>query len=49
MIGTDMACGKMTAGLEIYRWALDNRIKTAFVATGQIGITLMGSGFHSML
>ena len=44
MIGTDMACGKMTAGLEIYRWALDNRIKTAFVATGQIGITLMGSG-----
>ena len=36
MIGTDMACGKMTAGLEIYRWSLDNRIKTAFVATGQI-------------
>jgi len=44
MIGTDMACGKMTAGLEIYRWALDNKIDTAFVATGQIGITLMGGG-----
>lgn len=44
MIGTDMACGKMTTGLEIYRWALDKQINTAFVATGQIGITLMGSG-----
>ena len=44
MIGTDMACGKMTAGLEIYRWAQNNKIDTAFVATGQIGITLMGSG-----
>jgi uncharacterized NAD-dependent epimerase/dehydratase family protein len=44
MIGTDMACGKMTAGLEIYRWALNKQINTAFVATGQIGITLMGSG-----
>tara|TARA_B100001175_G_scaffold316726_1_gene331430 strand:+ start:2065 stop:3096 length:1032 start_codon:yes stop_codon:yes gene_type:complete len=44
MIGTDMACGKMTAGLEIYRWALDKKIDTAFVATGQIGITLMGRG-----
>tara|TARA_B100001057_G_scaffold263802_1_gene263958 strand:- start:5154 stop:6185 length:1032 start_codon:yes stop_codon:yes gene_type:complete len=44
MIGTDMACGKMTAGLEIYRWALDKQINTGFVATGQIGIALMGSG-----
>ena len=44
MIGTDMACGKMTAGLEIYRWAQNNQIDSAFVATGQIGITLMGSG-----
>jgi uncharacterized NAD-dependent epimerase/dehydratase family protein len=44
MIGTDMACGKMTAGLEIYRWALNKQINTAFVATGQIGITLMGRG-----
>ena len=44
MIGTDMACGKMTAGLEIYRWAQKNRVDTGFVATGQIGIILMGSG-----
>ena len=44
MIGTDMACGKMTAGLEIYRWAKENQINTGFVATGQIGITLMGRG-----
>ena len=44
MIGTDMACGKMTAGLEIYKWANQNHRDAAFVATGQIGITLMGSG-----
>lgn len=44
MIGTDMACGKMTAGLEIYRWASNKNINASFVATGQIGITLMGSG-----
>ena len=44
MIGTDMACGKMTAGLEIYRWAKQKQIDSGFVATGQIGITLMGSG-----
>ena len=44
MIGTDMACGKMTAGLEIYRWAQQKKINTGFVATGQIGITLIGGG-----
>ena len=44
MIGTDMACGKMTAGLEIYQWAKNNAINTTFLATGQIGITLMGHG-----
>lgn len=44
MIGTDMACGKMTAGLEIYHWAQKKQIDVGFVATGQIGITLMGSG-----
>ncbi|MEK9603630.1 MAG: DUF1611 domain-containing protein [Flavobacteriaceae bacterium] len=44
MIGTDMACGKMTAGLEIYRWAKENDINSGFVATGQIGITIMGGG-----
>ena len=44
MIGTDMAIGKMTAGLELYRAALGRGIKAAFVATGQIGITIMGRG-----
>ncbi len=44
MIGTDMAIGKMTAGLEIYKAALAEGIKASFVATGQIGITIMGSG-----
>jgi uncharacterized NAD-dependent epimerase/dehydratase family protein len=44
MIGTDMAVGKMTAGLEIHKLALERGIKSSFVATGQIGITIMGSG-----
>ena len=44
MIGTDMACGKMTTGLEIYHWTQQNHFDTGFVATGQIGITIMGRG-----
>ncbi len=44
MIGTSMAVGKMTAGLEICREAISRGVKTEFVATGQIGITVMGSG-----
>ncbi len=44
LIGTDMAVGKMTAGLEIYRVANERGIKTEFVATGQIGITITGAG-----
>lgn len=44
MIGTDMAIGKMTAGLEIYRAARERGIRTEFVATGQIGITVTGRG-----
>ncbi|MFY9235480.1 MAG: DUF1611 domain-containing protein [Fimbriimonadaceae bacterium] len=44
MIGTDMNVGKMTAGLEIHRLALERGIKSEFVATGQIGVTIMGSG-----
>lgn len=43
-IGTDMAVGKMTAGLEIYAGAVKRGIKTAFIATGQIGITVTGRG-----
>ena len=41
MVGTDMAVGKMTAGLEIWK-ALGTG--AAFVATGQIGITVTGAG-----
>ncbi len=44
LVGTDMAIGKMTAGLEIYKWLIQNKTKTAFLATGQIGITITGSG-----
>lgn len=43
-IGTDMAVGKMTAGLEIHRAALARGIRSGFVATGQIGITVTGRG-----
>lgn len=44
MVGTDMAVGKMTAGLEIHREAMMRGISSAFVATGQIGITICGRG-----
>ena len=44
MIGTDMGVGKMTAGLEIYHWAKQRKIGAGFIATGQIGITIMGKG-----
>lgn len=44
MVGTDMAVGKMTAGLELQRAALERGIDTRFVATGQIGITITGKG-----
>jgi len=44
LVGTDMAVGKMTAGLEIYRVAREAGINAEFVATGQIGITVTGRG-----
>lgn len=44
MVGTDMAVGKMTAGLELQKSALANGIDAAFLATGQIGITISGAG-----
>ncbi len=44
MIGTDMAAGKMTAGLELYATLQNKGVSTGFVPTGQIGITLMGNG-----
>ena len=43
-IGTDMAAGKMTAGLELYKWLSDANKNVGFVATGQIGITVTGQG-----
>lgn len=44
MVGTDMANGKMTAGLLIHRLAQERGIRSEFIATGQIGITIMGKG-----
>ena len=44
MVGTDMAVGKMTAGLEIWQSARQKGIRAEFIATGQIGITLTGRG-----
>lgn len=43
-VGTDMAVGKMTAGLELYSWLQKQKINVGFVATGQIGITITGKG-----
>jgi len=43
-IGTDMASGKMTTSLELNEWAKQNKIKSSFIATGQIGITVTGNG-----
>ncbi len=44
MIGTDMAVGKMTVGLELYSYLKEKKINTGFVATGQVGITVTGKG-----
>ncbi len=44
MIGTDMAIGKMTAGLELHRSLVERGANAAFLATGQTGITIMGVG-----
>jgi uncharacterized NAD-dependent epimerase/dehydratase family protein len=43
-VGTDMACGKMTAALEMHREALRRGVRSRFVATGQIGIAIAGEG-----
>lgn len=43
-IGTDMAVGKMTAGLELYAHYQSQKVNCGFVATGQIGITVTGKG-----
>ncbi|NLG13596.1 MAG: DUF1611 domain-containing protein [Lentisphaerae bacterium] len=44
IVGTDMANGKMTAGLKVLDVALKRGIKADFLATGQIGIVLRGKG-----
>jgi uncharacterized NAD-dependent epimerase/dehydratase family protein len=44
LVGTDMSVGKMTVGLELHKEARAQGIKASFVATGQIGITIMGRG-----
>lgn len=44
MLGTDMAIGKMTAGLELQRGLREAGMNAEFVATGQIGITVTGAG-----
>lgn len=44
LVGTDMAAGKMTTGLEIYHSLRERKENVGFVATGQIGITITGHG-----
>ena len=44
LIGTDMAVGKMTAGLEIVKQAKAAGVDAEFVATGQVGIAITGKG-----
>lgn len=44
MLGTDMAIGKMTAGLELQKGLKEQGVNAEFVATGQIGITVTGAG-----
>lgn len=44
MVGTDMAVGKMTAGLELWRALRGQGADAAFLATGQIGISITGGG-----
>jgi uncharacterized NAD-dependent epimerase/dehydratase family protein len=43
-VGTDMAIGKMTTSLELHRSAVASGLRSAFVATGQIGICISGRG-----
>jgi uncharacterized NAD-dependent epimerase/dehydratase family protein len=44
MVGTDMANGKMTAGLLLAQLAEERGHRAEFIATGQIGISIMGRG-----
>jgi uncharacterized NAD-dependent epimerase/dehydratase family protein len=44
LIGTDCAVGKMTTALELTRAAVEAGVRARFVATGQTGIMIAGSG-----
>ncbi|NOY83054.1 MAG: DUF1611 domain-containing protein [Kiritimatiellaeota bacterium] len=44
VVGTDMATGKMSAGLAVWQLARKHGIAAEFVATGQIGIVITGRG-----
>ena len=44
MVGTDMAVGKMTSGLEVDRSLKAKGANSAFLASGQTGIALTGRG-----
>jgi uncharacterized NAD-dependent epimerase/dehydratase family protein len=43
-VGTDMAVGKMTVSLEMHRACLQQGLRSRFLATGQTGIMIEGSG-----
>lgn len=43
-VGTDMAIGKMSTSLELHRAALNQGLKSKFLATGQAGIMIAGAG-----
>jgi uncharacterized NAD-dependent epimerase/dehydratase family protein len=43
-VGTDMAVGKMSTSLEIYRAAQQRGIKAKFLPTGQGGLAIAGDG-----
>lgn len=43
-VGSDCSVGKMTASLEIQKAAAKRKINAGFVATGQTGIMICGSG-----
>ncbi|MFK7764530.1 MAG: DUF1611 domain-containing protein [Roseobacter sp.] len=44
MVGTDMAVGKMTAGLELQRALVAKGADAVFLATGQTGVAITGRG-----
>ena len=43
-VGTDMAIGKMSTSLELYRAALERGINAEFIATGQAGVAIANRG-----